>query len=287
MGGNRGEPGVVRYFSAGFTEATLVGFGVNSARLEAVHRTWLDDNVVPLLEAGGGLVLVGYASRTGSQAHNARLSAARVSAVSSHLRSQVAARGVIAVSDNLPVNDFAVGETAAAAAGAKDGTEDPQFRAVHVRAWRKPFAPKPPEIAPVVVPVPVKKVVIFRRWTRSDIRQPMEPGESAADLGSALGDMWSPDLGDFRYATVPEDYAVNAVTDALSVDWKPIMGGSDTTYTREITYVWGIRTDDVCLVKKFRQLNISKKWDAPRISLHPRSKIWRHTVSPNAPVAGL
>src|SRR5690606_28763152 len=117
----------------GIIEAKLWGFGVNSAELRERHAEWLDDFVVPILADGGSLALVGEASRSGAAAHNRVLSIRRAKGVLEHLRRSV---GVVRHVDATTSNGFdvrsvgGVGETAAAAAGRRDGTEDAFYRAV-------------------------------------------------------------------------------------------------------------------------------------------------------------
>ena len=62
----RDDAGVVDLSEAGFTEGMLVGFRIGSAELHLLHKLWLEDNIVPMMVEGGGAVIVGYASRSGS-----------------------------------------------------------------------------------------------------------------------------------------------------------------------------------------------------------------------------
>ena len=207
------ESGVLDLSDFDAKEAKLVGFRVNSADLHLLHKIWLDDNVIPILVSGGGAVVVGYASRTGSPLHNLNLSTERANSVGKYLRFRAAGRGLVSV-PAVMVN-ASLGESAAAAAGVKDGTEDVFYRAVHLKAWSKPTPPPPPPPKP---PAPNKQVVIFRRWQKSSVNQPSEPGSLGGDLGGAGKDALWPDYGESRHRSFPSDYAVNGVRDELTID---------------------------------------------------------------------
>jgi hypothetical protein len=47
----------------GIVDAKIYRFRVNSAVLRSQHKDWLKDNVAPILAEGGGITLVGEASR--------------------------------------------------------------------------------------------------------------------------------------------------------------------------------------------------------------------------------
>jgi hypothetical protein len=280
--GQRDHAGVLDLSESGVAEARLVGFRINSSELHPLHKTWLDDNIVPILRDGGGAGIWGYASRSGIAAHNLRLSVQRAESVADYVRRKTAMRGPLSTSGDIV--GPSLGEYAAALAGQKDGTEDAYYRAVLVRAWRKPAPPPPPPPKPVV---PDKRVVVFRRWQKTNYSMPTEPGGTAADLGDAVRDMISPDTGQSRYDNFPSDYAINSVQDDLTVEWEIIAGGSDTTYTREISYTWGPRTDKVHLLKRSRYLQQGDRWKVIKQGFVSRSEIWTHTIAPDAKKAGL
>ena len=278
----RDDAGVLDLSEPGMTEAMLVGFRIGSAELHLLHKIWLDDNIVPIMVEGGGATIAGYASRSGSAGRNMQLSAERSKSVANYVRTKTAGRGLLLVPGI--TLDPALGESAAKAAGQKDGTEDPYYRAVHVKAWRKPVPPPPPTPKP---PAPKRQVVVFRRWTKSQLNTPGEPGNTAADLGEALGNMISPDMGERRYDSFPSDYAVNGVRDEFTIDWQMIAGGSDTTYTREITYTWGPKADQVHLLKRTRQIAQGGGWTINRRGFFSRSEIWNLTIAPDAQQPGI
>ena len=278
----RDEARVLDLSNSNFTEAKLVGFRINSAELQLVHKTWLNDNIVPIMLDGGSAVLAGYASRSGSAAHNLKLSGRRAEAVAGHIRIGAAGRGMLSMSA-ITVNP-AFGETAAAAAGQKDGTEDALYRAVHVKAWRKPVLPPPPVDKPAAAK---KHVVVFRRWTKSQYNMPTEPGGIGGDIGDIIKDVTMPDMGDSRSFDFPSDYAVNRVRDEFTVEWEMMAGGSDTTYTREISYTWGPRADQVHLLKQSRYLQQGGRWIIQHNRFFSRSEIWKHTIAPDGKVSGV
>jgi hypothetical protein len=260
----------------------LVGFGIGSASLQLSHKLWLDENIVPLLFDGGRAALAGYASRTGAAAYNLQLSAQRSKRVAAYLREKTYNRAHLSMFE-LTV-DPAHGESAAAAAGQRDGTEDRNYRAVHVKAWRKPVPPPPPKPK---APAPQRKVVSSRRWYKVNYNMPNEPGGQAADLGSALHDALRPDQGSKKYTSVPSDYAINSVWDEFTIDWEMMAGGSSTTYIREIDYIWGPKADKVLFVHRSRQLQHGKRWSTDNKYYYDRSEIWKHTIAPDSTQPGI
>jgi hypothetical protein len=178
----------------------------------------------------------------------------------------------------------AVGEHAAKGAGVKDRTENPYYRSVHVMAWRKPVPPPPPQ-PPPPTPTTAKKVVTHRRWQKESLNAPLEPGDTGAELGGAI--QLLPDLGVSQYASVPADYAVNGIRNEFTIEWAPIMGGSHTTYTREITYIWGARAEKVHLLKQQRMMQTGGRWDIITRGSFSRSEVWKHTIAPDAPESGI
>ena len=123
------EAGVLDLSDLGAKEAKLVGFRVNSADLHLLHKIWLDDNVIPILVGGGGAVVVGYASRTGSALHNLKLSTERANSVGRYLRFRAAGRGLVSAS--AVTLNASVGESAAAASGEGRNGRRPLSRCPH------------------------------------------------------------------------------------------------------------------------------------------------------------
>src|SRR5262245_42278645 len=135
------DGGVADYSQAcGIIEGKLFGFRINSAELKKAHVAWLNHFVVPILVDGGSITVVGEASRTVSAGHNRALSVRRAQSVVAHLQRQVGlVRSRCGAVDAESISG--VGESAAAAAGLRDGTEDGFYRAVRIRAWGKPTPP--------------------------------------------------------------------------------------------------------------------------------------------------
>jgi hypothetical protein len=142
-GTGRDDGHVWDYSAPGHIQARLMRFGIDSAALHPKHCSWLDGHVVPVLAAGGSIVVSASASRSGSAAHNMALSKRRASAVLAYLRRKVRRH----VSYRVQLVE-ALGEGPAERLGYKDGTEDSYFRAVSVVAWPRPTPPPPPRSKP-------------------------------------------------------------------------------------------------------------------------------------------
>jgi len=274
------EGSVLDYSESDVVEATLVGFDINSQRLHLAHRIWLDENIVPILNEGGGVAIVGHASRSGSAIHNLKLSIARAKAVAAHLRQKVVNGGTIAVSGSpINANTAGLGESAAADAGVKDGTEDRYSRAVQIRAWRKAVPPAPPTPRKLP-PAPHREVVVFRRWTKESYNMPHEPGSTGAELGEIVRDAFKPNYGETRKAFVPGDYTINTIADEYTTDRRAMMNGSETSYVREIRYIWGPWQDKVLLLKRTRHLPHGDRWKMLVRDHFERDKVWKETIGP-------
>jgi len=132
------------------THALLYNFDVDSESLKQDHVDFLQRQVIPTLAAGGNVVVTGMCSRSGSIAHNLKLSRQRAKQVVDFLGrrtniGRVSSSEVIFASQG-------VGEGAAAVAGSKDGSEEETYRAVYVIVSPKVITkPTPP---PAQVPTP-------------------------------------------------------------------------------------------------------------------------------------
>jgi hypothetical protein len=83
------------------------------------------------------------------------------------------------------------------------------------------------------------------------------------------------------------DYAVNGVRDEFTIDWQMIAGGSDTAYTREISYTWGPKADKVHLLSQTRQIAQGGGWTINQRGFFSRSEIWKLTIAPDAQQPGI
>ncbi len=141
---------VTKIASGGGTEVVrLSHFNIGSHGLHPDHLAFLTSSVVPVLDKGGSILLMGMASRSGSAASNQALSQRRNDEVLKRLRSISRA--------NFKVNQsVAVGEEAARDAKVADGKEDPYWRAVQIVYWGNPEPPPPPSGVPPTEKVDVK-----------------------------------------------------------------------------------------------------------------------------------
>jgi hypothetical protein len=113
----------------------LYNFDVNSAFLQAEHRQWLNDVAVPFLEKEPqrSFLLVGFTSRSGTEAYNRVLSKRRADAVHEFFYSvSLGGRLDPRFGDGI----FPNGEKQAASQGKPDGSEDDYDRACEV--WLLP-----------------------------------------------------------------------------------------------------------------------------------------------------
>lgn len=118
----------------------LFNFDIDSPVLKLEHREMLRSWVVPYLNRGYSISIVGLASRTGTTAHNQHLSQTRadntLAVLQSEKRDGFNARSTIGF-----------GELKAAAEGERDNTEDSRFRSVLI-LWEP--GPKPPAPPPKI-----------------------------------------------------------------------------------------------------------------------------------------
>ncbi len=118
----------------------LYNYDVDGSRMKPEHEAELRHSVIPKLNVGGSVSIVGLASRSGSMAHNDKLSLDRANHVFEFLNRNVH-RGLRA----RLVQGF--GERKAKQEGYRDGTEDERFRSVllFVSTGPVPPPPTPPE----------------------------------------------------------------------------------------------------------------------------------------------
>ena len=128
----------------------LYNFEVGSNTVKSEHMRALLQKVVPLLDGGGSVTIVGMASYTGHEKVNVDLSKRRAQATLNTLSRTVADTGKSA---KVKVG-VSRGWANAAASGEKYGTEDSRFRSVLVTAWLLPDPPPAPPDLSNMVPLP-------------------------------------------------------------------------------------------------------------------------------------
>jgi hypothetical protein len=162
--------------------ALLYDFDISSAKLKALHLSWLKSNVPSALNEKSKVLIAGLASRTGSDAFNFNLSKERAASVESVLRD-------IASDNKIPLNDLsiALGEEAARIAGLADGVEDERFRAVFIGIGEEPPVAKPN--LPRLVQMEAAKMVKRRTHVEVLLHQKFnddERGDGAFALGTTI-----------------------------------------------------------------------------------------------------
>ncbi len=140
----------------------LYNFAIGHAEPKPQHCGYLLQNVIPRLNGGGSVSIVGLASRTGSSERNDRLSVARAHQVLRFLRGKA--------SKQFNVREFkAFGERKAAYDGQRDGVEDEHYRAVVLYLAPGPNPPDPklgPEAILQELPSQVTHNETYDTWSR-------------------------------------------------------------------------------------------------------------------------
>ena len=118
--------------------ALLYNFDVDSPQLKPQHTQCLDAHVKSFLSNGYYPQIVGFASRTGTDAHNWSLSKARADNVERYLQ-----RFNPNNTAHWVALSVAVGEEAARLLGVKDGIEDEHWRGVWLNIRPKTWKVRP------------------------------------------------------------------------------------------------------------------------------------------------
>jgi hypothetical protein len=265
----------------------LVRFGVGSDKLLLEHAFWLQNVVVPVLQAQGSVAIIGLTSRTGSEKFNLDLSKRRAQAVRAALRQMVGGPFPCSVDTRSDAKWF--GEGSAQLAGHKDGSEDPYYRAVIVAAAYTPTPPPPPKL-PLKPAAPAIKRVATRKWHKFETRAHGEPGETGMEIGNLVNDIVAGvrkgGSDDRTYVLVPSDHIVSQVIEEFIVDNQMGMGVSSTSYTRTIEYRWGEPVDKVFWYFRTKRIEsgIEFAWKIEARDYILRSNIWKRTTAPDATV---
>lgn len=283
------EGSVADHSEPGRIEGRLYDFRIDSDTVLLMHSLWLKDHVVPVLTAGGSVAITGLTSRSGSIAHNLKLSERRANAVLTSLRLQVFGPMPYRMNTGFRVSHaIGVGESKARQAGQEDGTEDGFYRAVLVTAWYNPNPPPPPEPKPKPT-APLVRRVTSRRWNKFNTRSRTETGETGMELGDLLSDIISgaKDGGsDTRtHAMIPSDHVVTHVLEDFAVIDDIGMGISTITYDKTIQYAWGPPVEWIRLVKRSKHVLNGRDpgWEVKK-DVYKRNEIWKHTTPPDSTV---
>lgn len=213
----------------------LSNFEVNKSTLSKDHKAWLDRHVVPILEAGGSVTLVGLTSRTGSPEHNEELSRERAKSVLVYLRTQAGNSFNHLIS-------LGLGEAPATARGVPDGTEDENDRAVLIFSWEKPKPPPPKRPRK-----PVKKVKKIAKRSASSESMPSEGRgtiHDGADGQKVLA--WIQGIEErHTMIEVPVDYAITKIVENVEI-WKRFsVAGQSLRQYHTVEYSWGEWTENI------------------------------------------
>jgi hypothetical protein len=215
---------------AAFVHALVFEFDIGMAELKAAHRSWLDANVLAMLNARGSILVIGMASRSGREADNLTLSKRRAEAVVNYLRGNTKTNFNVAV-------QLAVGEQAAKLAGISDGVESERWRGVVIAAWPKPAPPPPPP--PPAKPAPTAP-------TTGPIPRPLTAGEKQL-LSPIFGDTIDYDhqvVGrndsntGGEYNSFTPGYLPNMSTHVWSWDYSTASDSNAAIFVHEMVHVW-------------------------------------------------
>ena len=162
------------------TVVRLSHFKIGSHTLHHAHLPFLRSEVIPVLDKGGSILLMGMASRSGSAATNQALSQRRTDEVLRNLRTLTKVNFKVVVNTG-------VGELAAQAENVRDGNEDPYWRAVQIVYWDKPEPP------PLPAPPTTQRISLRRTTLDKSIKKPFteiygpgEKGDKAAKASEAI-----------------------------------------------------------------------------------------------------
>lgn len=285
----RGDVGGVddKSTSSHDVQAKLWGFAVNSADLKDVHKRWLSDYVLPILKDGGSVSLVGEASRTGSSQHNLALSKRRASNIAAYLYFVSGTHFAVNIAHG-GRTDLGFGEAAAAWAGHADGTEDAYFRAVRVRAWKKPAPPPPPP--PDKRVVTTKNVVTKRRWKwvstksvgPSDIPGAVA-GESLFKFYQSLEKQTKTGYGNFERSLVNSGFSVNRISYERVEDYSQrLLVAKMDVITTTVTYSWGIPSESVIVEGRiiYKYQGDEQRYKSFGNKAVPRDVVWGKALHP-------
>ncbi len=129
-------PGKADFWSQPREKILLYNFGINDPHLKHEHRMILRSRLVPILEKGGSVSIIGLASRSGRMSHNQTISLQRAENVRVFLQH--------AVTQGFNVREFkAFGERKAKLDGQRDGFEDERYRSVVLFPSSSPQPPDP------------------------------------------------------------------------------------------------------------------------------------------------
>ncbi|WP_342359055.1 hypothetical protein [Terrarubrum flagellatum] len=212
--------------------ARLSHFSIGSDVLRPAHISFIQGELGRRLRQNGSVHLLGLASRSGGAAFNRELSRRRANAVLAQLRS-------VAGNNFKHLSSEAGGESAAALAGAKDGAEDPNWRAVIIFWWSRlepPPTTRPPP--PKLISRSVSKTV----WgEESGSKSFGDRGDSTFNFSRQILGIWDPDsrvADDGKKISVPDDYVVTGIHIKLHQASSSLPTGV-TSQWYEVTFAWG------------------------------------------------
>jgi len=127
----------------GQTAYLLFDFDIDGAIVKSAHMSLLREKFATQLNNGGGVTIIGNASRTGAEGHNMFLSTSRAKSVLSYLQQVSSAK-------SFPVSIFkGVGTQTARNQGQAANSENPYYRSVYVSFRKKD---EPPVIKGIPLP---------------------------------------------------------------------------------------------------------------------------------------
>ncbi|MGH2362903.1 MAG: hypothetical protein ACRDGM_20435 [bacterium] len=223
--------------------ALLYDFDIGSPILKPRHRDWLNTNVPSSLTADSSVLIVGLASRTGSDAFNLSLSKLRALSVENLIQGLAAAKA-------RPLVDLSValGEEAARIAGLKDGVEDERWRGVFLNIGQQPAVLRNRYVKLVKRRTHVKVIT----EDKPGKIMPMDPQDARAERIFQASRKVTARLGMVENIVAEDSELINEDWTAVTITLKRSTGGSDLYMIEylDVHYDWGPFTGTRTLIVK-------------------------------------
>ncbi len=224
----------------------IYNFDIDGDALKDEHTKFLTANVVPILNAGGSVRVIGLTDRTGATAYNQGLSERRVASTIKFLRGAATASFAVA-------QQTGFGELLAEKEGELDGSTDENFRAVLIFTSSTPTPPPPPPPQPQPAPTMTRRIT-QRNFTKIDSENFLDPnppdplGDAITALGSLLAGQVVPEsvvgiegtpIVQLQVSTLRVNKVVIS-TDTHETLNTGLAASFVTVTTTTITYTWGV-----------------------------------------------
>jgi hypothetical protein len=260
----------------------LYNFDIAQHQLKPEHEEWLKYNVTGYLKRGGGIALVGLASRTATDDFNKRLSQRRIDSVIDFLRRESP--------NNFAVRfQVAMGEGLAEQAGAPDNSEDEKWRGVLIAVSARPTPPPPPKpLPPAALPPPIVERRVYAEFlymytqsggTYGDPRNAKSIADAIARRQFAKsGGQLTVD----KKTKVPASHVVRQIFVYYDVQSSNFAFAKTTMIGCQVDYEWGRRRNAYCILVDYIDRIIGGRDHDPSIALLTDAQADRFVNNPFA-----